>query len=439
MRSIDIQHQLDEAQHTIGELREELRQTNEGVLFLNLELEQRIEQLEASEARFEALVSTIPDIIYRIDVKGHFTFLNQSIKTMGYEPEELIGKHFSEIMLPGSEKAVSRRNVLAKYKGKVTGDENAPKLFDERRTGNRITSGLEVVLVSKGGKSKKPAVIETIGDDAVYVEINASGLYESTKKRDGKIFIGTVGVIRDITERKQREIELHNSNLELSAVNKELEAFSYSVSHDLRAPLRSIDGFSQALLEDYEDKLDEQGKEYLMRVRAATQRMGHLIDDLLDLSRITRKEMKRESVDLSALAQSVMVELHVASPERIVDFVIEPGLKAEVDASLFRVLLENLFDNAFKFTEKNPNARIKFGSTDIMGREVFFVSDNGAGFEMAYANKLFGAFQRLHSASEYPGTGIGLATVKRIIHRHGGEVWAEGKPDEGATFYFTTK
>ena len=238
---------------------------------------------------------------------------------------------------------------------------------------------------------------------------------------------------------EQRVIE---RTIELQAVNRELEAFSYSVSHDLRAPLRAIDGFSQAVLEDYADRLDDQGKDYLNRVRAATQRMGHLIDDMLTLSRVTRVEMQRGTVDLSALAADVFAELQKSEPERKVDWRIEPGLIAEGDAQLLRVALVNLLGNAWKFTGKTATAKIEFGAMrDADGAPdsapSFFVRDNGAGFDMTYAGKLFGAFQRLHLTSEFPGTGIGLATVQRIIHRHGGRVWAEGAVGKGATFYFS--
>ncbi len=223
----------------------------------------------------------------------------------------------------------------------------------------------------------------------------------------------------------------------LRAANRELEAFSYAVSHDLRAPLHSIDGFSQALLDDHADRLDKAGQKHLVRLRAATARMGELIEDLLQLSRVTRAKMRRETVNLSALAESVVEDLRHAEPQRQVDVVIQPGLLAESDAKLLRIVLANLLANAWKFTGKQPAARIELGVLDGKEGRAFFVRDNGAGFNMAYAGKLFGAFQRLHAESEFPGTGIGLATVQRIVHRHGGRIWAEGAVNRGATFYFT--
>ena len=219
--------------------------------------------------------------------------------------------------------------------------------------------------------------------------------------------------------------------------NKELEAFSYSVSHDLRAPLRGIDGFSQALVEDETDRLSERGRDYLKRIRAAAQRMAELIDDLLRLSRVSRGEFKRERVDLSALVGAIVDELRRAVPERAVTVDVQPEVIASGDPRLVRITLENLLGNAWKFTSKTAGARLAFGAVREGDELVYFVRDNGAGFDMKYAERLFGAFQRLHADKDFPGTGIGLATVQRIVNRHGGRIWVEAAVGEGATFRFT--
>ncbi len=230
---------------------------------------------------------------------------------------------------------------------------------------------------------------------------------------------------------------LKKRSAEIEHTNKELEAFSYSVSHDLRAPLRSIDGFSQALLEDYYEKIDETGRDYLNRVRAATQHMGCLIDDLLKLSRLTRTEMCQELIDLSGMVNRCLDSLKRNDPDRSVECSVQEGISVKGDPYLMEIAMENLLSNAWKFTGKTTIPKIQFGTTDQEGERVFFIKDNGIGFDMTYSDKLFGAFQRLHTVDEFPGTGIGLATVKRIIHRHGGRIWVQAEPGNGATFFFT--
>ncbi len=281
-------------------------------------------------------------------------------------------------------------------------------------------------------------------------EIIGSGNLEFRVGTDAKDEIGQLSRAFDemIGKRKQAEEEIRRLNEELErrvldrtaqleAANKELETFSYSVSHDLRAPLRSIDGFSHALLVDWADRLDEKGRDYLNRVRAESQRMGELIDDILKLSRVTRSEIQVELVDMGEMAQAIAEELRRKETSRSVDFEIETGLVVKGDRRLLTVMMENLLSNAWKFTGRRTGARIEFGVAEQEGKRVYFVRDNGAGFNMAYVNKLFVPFQRLHTPAEFPGTGIGLATVQRVIRRHGGRVWAEGAVEKGATFYFT--
>lgn len=242
-------------------------------------------------------------------------------------------------------------------------------------------------------------------------------------------------LFNSIAQELEQQVLLRTA--ELKAVNKELESFSYSVSHDLRAPLRGIDGFSQTLLNKYSNQLDERGKHYLQRVCAGTQRMGRLIDDLLDLSRVTHSELRQETVDLSALARSITAELRQTQPLRKVVSLIQDDLRVQGDARLLQIVLQNLLANAWKFTSKHAHATIELGQLQQAGELVYFVRDDGSGFDMSYVNKLFGAFQRLHNDTEFDGIGIGLATVQRILHRHGGRIWAEGAVEQGATFYFT--
>jgi PAS domain S-box-containing protein len=245
------------------------------------------------------------------------------------------------------------------------------------------------------------------------------------------------GTCTNIDAVKETEEGLRRANAEADAANRELEAFSYSVAHDLRTPLRSIDGFSQAIFEDNGDQLDAQGKSYLVRVRAAAQRMAQLIDDLLSLSRVSRVELRREGVNLTAMARGIGRRLHESDSMRNVELVVQEGLMAEGDASLLAVVVENLLGNAWKFTNKRSDARIELGVTSKHAQRPYFVRDNGAGFDMGHAGKLFGAFQRMHANTDFPGSGIGLATVHRIVRKHGGQIWAESEVGQGATFFFT--
>ncbi len=269
--------------------------------------------------------------------------------------------------------------------------------------------------------------------------VSVTALRDAQNAIIGYLLIGTDNTARKRVEeeRKRAEQVLAERSAQLEEANKELEAFAYSVSHDLRAPLRAIDGFSQILLEDHGERLGDSGRDALVRVRAGAGRMSRLIDDLLNLSRVTRAGLQRSRVDLSETARRVVAELARAEPDRHVDTRIEEGVIVEGDQTLLQQVLENLLGNAFKFTSKRPEARVEFGVERQSSGPVYYVRDNGAGFDMAYGEKLFGAFQRLHSEAEFPGTGIGLATVQRIVRRHGGRVWAEGAVGGGATFRFT--
>ncbi|HXC16643.1 MAG TPA: ATP-binding protein [Holophagaceae bacterium] len=310
---------------------------------------------------------------------------------------------------------------------------------------------LEVAQVARGvveGQDFSQRVVKR-GEDEVGVLVEAfNRMLDRIEQREAALSAANGALQQEIEEHKVARGEVASLNLdlerrvaertaELEAANKELESFSYSVSHDLRAPLRAIDGFSMLLQKHLDAGLDATGQGHLDRVRSATQRMGHLIDDLLRLSRTTRSEMFRRDLDLSELARVIAADLQVASPERKVDVSIAPGMTAHGDPTLMRAVLENLLGNAWKFTAKQAEARIEVGRLEKGQGNIYFVRDNGAGFDMRYVDKLFGAFQRLHAVTEYAGTGVGLANVQRIIHRHGGRVWAEGEPDRGATFYFT--
>ena len=373
------------------------------------ERKQTEEALRQSDERLNLLVQGVKDYaILMLDPEGRITTWNDGAERIkGYRADEIIGQHFSKFYTP---EAVAQDKPSQDLKIAAEQWRFEEEGWRVRKDGTRFWANVVITaLRDKTGQLR-----------------------------------GFGKVTQDITERRQaaeeverQRNELAQSNAELIATNNELEAFSYSVSHDLRAPLRSIDGFSLALLEDYEEKLDAGGKDNLHRVRAATQRMGVLIDDLLNLSRVTRTEMKLQRVDLSAIGRSIAADLRNSQPERRSEFKVQEDLEAYADSHLMRIALENLIGNAWKFTSKRESACIEFGKTHCNGSLAYFVRDNGAGFDPARAERLFGAFQRLHDTNDFPGTGVGLATVQRIIHRHGGRIWAESAVERGATFYFT--
>ncbi|MEZ5831491.1 MAG: PAS domain S-box protein [Dongiaceae bacterium] len=367
------------------------------------------QQVSQSEARFRGLLESAPDAILITDDRGRITLVNAQTELLfGYRRDELIGKPI-EILVP------------ERYRGAHVGHRSA--YLGNART-RPMGAGLELYGLRKDG-SEFPVAI---------------GLSPTSIEDAPTVFCD----VRDVTEQRASQAKIQElnqrlqlDNAELAAVIKELEAFSYSVSHDLRAPLRAIDGFSQALMEDAGPLLNSEHLSYLNRVRQAAQRMGLLIDDLIKLARVTRTDIKIGDVDLTAMAQKIVTELQDGAPERQAEFIIAPGLHTNGDSRLVQVALDNLLGNSWKFTAPRSPARIEFGSTDVDGKPTFFVQDNGVGFDMTYAGKMFGAFQRFHDAREFAGTGIGLATVQRIIHKHGGRIWAESQPGVGATFYFT--
>ena len=361
----------------------------------------RAEQaLRAYATEVSDLYDRAPCGYHSLDEDGRVVRINETeLGWLGRRREEVLGRPFLDFLTPAGREAFRTH-------------------FPRFREAGRV-DGLELEMVRADGST-------------------LVGLLSATAVRgeDGR-FLRSRSVVVDICERRRAERALQAARDRAEAANRELEAFSYSVSHDLRAPLRAIDGFSQALLEDCAAGLSPAGHAHLHRVRAAAQRMAALIDDLLELSRISRAELRLSPVDLSTLAREVAGTLRESHPDRRVAVEVADGVAGRGDPRLLRVLLDNLLGNAWKFTRDRPEARIEFGAARENGTTAFFVRDNGAGFDMAYAGKLFGAFQRLHSAREFEGTGIGLATVARIVRRHGGRVWAEGAVGEGATFRFT--
>jgi PAS domain S-box-containing protein len=373
----------------------------EAALFESEQL-RRAEQDAARARRFlDAIIENIPDMVFVKEAENlTFTRFNRA-------GEELLGMPRAELM------GKSDYDFFPRNEAEFFIEKDRETLAHKKM----VDIPEEPIRTARGTRwlhTKKVPILDAEGQPAYLL-----------------------GISQDITDRRIAQASLLRAKEVAEAANRELEAFSYSVAHDLRSPLRAIDGFSQALLEDYSDKLDDEGRSHLRRVRESAQRMAELIDDLLTLSRVSRADMRRQQVDITELAKGVVTRLRGGDAAREAIVRIPGGLYANADRGLLGVVFDNLLGNAWKFTNKRAKAEIEVGATEQNGEKVFFIKDNGAGFDMAYADRLFGVFQRLHHISEFEGTGIGLATVQRIINRHGGRIWAEGELDRGATFFFT--
>jgi PAS domain S-box-containing protein len=360
------------------------------------------ERRQADEHRFRlaAIVDSSDDAIISKTLQGIITTWNEGAhRLFGYTSEEIVGKPIF-VLVP-------------------------PHLADH-----------ESELLGRLAQGERTAPFETVRRRKDGVDIHVAVTVSLVRDGNGRL-IGASKIVRDITERRRAEEALARAKDAAEAANRELEAFSYSVAHDLRAPLRGMNGVAEVLLDSYRDKLDANGQDWLQEILLNARKMGDLIDGLLSLARVTRSELKLAQVDLSAIAHESIARIVASQPERSVEFDVQEHLHAELDERLVRALFDNLLGNAWKFTSKVVAPRIQVGTTDRGGASAFFVRDNGAGFDMAYASKLFTPFKRLHTANEFPGTGIGLATVQRIVRRHGGQIWAESAIGAGATFYFT--
>jgi PAS domain S-box-containing protein len=365
-------------------------------------LDELLREKQAHEQRFRlaAIVDSSDDAIIGKTLEGVITSWNESAhRIFGYTAAEIVGRPVA-LLIPAD-----RAN-------------EEPSIREKLARGERVEH-FDTIRLHKDGRE-------------IHVSVAMSPVRDSAG-----VLIGASKIARDITERRRADEALRRAKETAEAAIRELEAFSYSVAHDLRAPLRGMSGFAHVLHATYHDKLDADGQDWLQEIVLNARKMGSLIDALLSLGRLTRNEPRLEPVDLSALVHTTARQLSATEPDRAVQWVVAEHLTEELDPDLARALIENLVGNAWKFTGRLPLARIEFGTTPRDGSRAYFVRDNGAGFDMAFASKLFGHFQRLHSVDEFPGTGIGLATVQRIVHRHGGIAWAEGVVDGGATFWFS--
>jgi PAS domain S-box-containing protein len=383
----------------------QLRQRIDELTKIEEDKNRYLAELNKTKAMYEGLFEFAPDAIVVVNREGRIVQVNKRTEALfGYTREELLN---------------SEPDVLVPERFREKHREHRRMYMSEPRV-RPMGTGLELYGRRKNGREFP-------------VDISLGVLQPVQAETD----IVVLAVVRDITERKETEKMLREATADLERSNKELEQFAYSISHDLKAPLRRIEGFIRILNEDYSVKLDETGRDYLRRVKAGSEKMQELINALLNLSSITRNDTNRSKVDLTAFVKAAAAELLSSHPDRRVEFAIAGDVTVEGDPVLLRLVVQNLMDNAFKYTGKRAIARIEFGVKQFDGKPVYFIKDDGVGYEMENAIRLFTPFQRLHTAAEFPGLGIGLATAQRIIHHHGGHIWAEGEMNKGATFFFT--
>jgi PAS domain S-box-containing protein len=421
---------------------------------LNIQLMDKLQDLESSEESFESLMKLLPDIVYRIDSEGRFVFLNESVGKLGYTPEELIGRHFSEIVLPAHLKYVSRRHVMEEYKRSEEHKE-PPGLFDERRTGERMTTGLEVGLLTRG-RCIRDGEIESVGKDVLVVEINSSGIYEITPATEKKSCIGTVGVIRDITERKEAEKSVYEAMLEAESANRSKSEFFANISHEFRTPLNAIIGFSDMMLKGMVGELSEKQLDYLKDIYDSGKHLLTLIENIIDLSKIEIGKIKLEyrTVYIKRLIERSLVFFK----EKIKKHGFRFSLEVDDDIGIFEVderrikqVIYNLLNNAVKFTPDGGsisiiankvycgarNGNVEEGMAEKGCVEISIV-DSGPGIKSEDIPKMFTPFQRLAPVynRRYRGAGMGLTICKRIVEAHGGEIWVESEYGKGSRFIF---
>jgi PAS domain S-box-containing protein len=416
------------------------------------QFDKELAERKKSELKFKGLLESAPDAMVITNGEGKILMVNaQAERIFGFERNEIIGKEI-EILIPEryQKKHIHHRHQYVEN-SKVRAMGAGMALYGMRKDGTefpvevslsplKLEDGEFMVMSAIRDISRQKEIeneIKKINENLELLVKERTKDLEEALQKEKETRIENTKLYQELQEINQElEQRVIRRTLELEAINKELEAFSYSVSHDLRAPLRSIDGFSNKILKDYSALFDKQARDYFDRIMNASRKMGFLIDDLLKLARLSRVEMKLEHTNMSEMAEAILLELKETNPERQSEFIVEPGMLEFADRNLLQVALENLLGNAWKYSKNQPVTKIEFGSVQ-RERKTYFIRDNGVGFDMRYVDKLFGAFQRLHNVADFEGTGIGLATVLRIIRRHHGNISAESEINKGTTFYFT--